>query len=187
MNTYLDAGLESSDLPDALEEGECAAFEECGDGCAVGEGVAEAGFAEVRDSELKTARRGILGHHLGRVDVRVGEDAGFHSLEIRVLGVGDDGDQDACQAHRRGVVDGARRNGKDEGDEQDLACGARSWGSRGEDGKGRFAEAGHFGVLACSYNRGLYTPGSGTAVPLGMSGKVVGKERRCLGSITGLF
>ncbi|KAJ6488075.1 hypothetical protein DFH09DRAFT_1105769 [Mycena vulgaris] len=139
MDKYLDVGLESTDIADALEEGERAAFEECGDGCAVGEGVAEAGFAEVRDFELEAARRGskidavkcslsLPGHHLGRVDVQIGKHAGLEGLEIRILGVGDGGDQDVCQAHRGCVVNGGERQGKDKNREQDLVRGA---GSRG--------------------------------------------------------
>ncbi|KAJ6534695.1 hypothetical protein DFH09DRAFT_1405332 [Mycena vulgaris] len=166
MIKYLDAGLESLDVADACEEGERAAFEECGDGCAVGEGVVEAFLAEVRDIELEAAlwfRIYLVGvcrtaprHHLSGVDVRVGENAGLEGLEISVLGVGDGGDQDAREAQWRGVVDGAHRQGKDEGHKQDLARCAGSWGSGSEEGKGGFAEAGHFwtyNVLIWSYRR----------------------------------
>ncbi|KAJ6527210.1 hypothetical protein DFH09DRAFT_1186925 [Mycena vulgaris] len=160
MNTYLDAGLERSDLLDALEEGECAAFEKCGDGCAVGEGVAEARFAEVRDFELEAAGRGqklvIPGHNLSRVDVHVGEHAGLEGLEIDGLGVGDGGDQDAREAHRGCVVDGAQCQGKGEAHEEDLARGAGRQRGGGEEGKGGFTEAGHFwtfNVVECSYQK----------------------------------
>ncbi|KAJ6527239.1 hypothetical protein DFH09DRAFT_1094904 [Mycena vulgaris] len=142
MNTNLDAGLESSDLPDALEEGKRAALEKFGDGCAVGEGVAEARFAEVRDFESEAAQRGqkLVWRNVVCVDIRVGEDAALEGLEIDGLGVGDGSDQDACEAHRGCVVDCAQRQGKDEAHEEDL--GRRRGG--GEEGKGGFAEAGHF-------------------------------------------
>ncbi|KAJ6534697.1 hypothetical protein DFH09DRAFT_1405342 [Mycena vulgaris] len=153
MIKYLDAGLESLDVVDACEEGERAAFEECGDGCAVGEGVVEAFLAEVRDIELEAAlwfriylvgERRTAPRHLSGVDVRAGEDTGLEDLEISVLDVGDGGDQDAREAQWRGVVDAARRQGKDEGHEKDLARCAGRRGSGGEEGKGGFAEASHF-------------------------------------------
>ncbi|KAJ6488071.1 hypothetical protein DFH09DRAFT_1105766 [Mycena vulgaris] len=155
MNKYLDVGFESSDVADALEERtERAAFEEFGDGCTVGEGLAEAFFAEVRDFELEAAlwfriclveeRRRVPRNHLGRVGIRIGEDAHLEGLEISGLSVGDGGDQDARDAQWRGIAAGAQRQGEDEGHEQDLARCAGRRGSGGKEGKGGFAEAGHF-------------------------------------------